>query len=43
MLIAIWSLALGYLIHRASRPKERAAKVLAQPAPAIAFGAKSDT
>ncbi|ALO34649.1 diguanylate cyclase [Colwellia sp. MT41] len=42
ILIAIWSLALGYLIHRASRPKERAAEVSAQPAPAIAFGAQTD-
>lgn len=38
ILIALWSLALGYLIHRSSNPKKRATKVSAQSIPAIAFG-----
>ena len=41
ILIALWSFAFGYLIHRANSPKKLASKVPAQPAPAIAFGAMS--
>ncbi|MCJ8294760.1 MAG: GGDEF domain-containing protein [Colwellia sp.] len=41
ILIALWSFALGYLIHRANSPKKQASTISTQPTQAIAFGAMS--